>query len=168
MAESFKKVAIAYKRLGQHRQDNTAKRHLQSEERFMVNNMLTLQQVTATWEISAKSLNNTIKLKSVTRRLSTSEKIIHGEYHADVATSYSILGDINADLGQHDQARKYHEKALTIREYIHRDKRHADVTTSCTKLGDAYLHLRQRDQAKSTTRRPLPLEERFVVKAMVA
>ena len=85
-----------------------------------------------------------------------------------MATSYSILGDINADLGQHDQARKYHEKALTIREYIHRDKRHADVTTSCTKLGDAYLHLRQRDQAKSTTRRPLPLEERFVVKAMVA
>lgn len=127
----------------------------------MVNNMLTLQQVTTTWEISAKSLNNTIKLKSVTRRLSTSEKIIHGEYHADVATSYSILGDINADLGQHDQARKYHEKALTIREYIHRGKRHADVATSCSKLGDAYLHLRQRDQAREHYEKTLAIRRKI-------
>ena len=38
-----------------------------------------------------------------------------GAKHVDVATTYNNLGVIHQDLGDFEQAKEYHERALAIR-----------------------------------------------------
>ena len=46
------------------------------------------------------------------------KKKIFGEDHADVATSYNNLALVYERLGEYNQAKELHEKALTIRKQI--------------------------------------------------
>ena len=58
-------------------------------------------------------------------------KKIFGEDHADVATSYNNLALVYERLGEYNQAKELHEKALTIYEKIFGED-YADVATSYT------------------------------------
>ena len=46
------------------------------------------------------------------------QKQIFGEEHADVATSYSNLGNVYQSIGEYNQAKEHHEKALMIQKKI--------------------------------------------------
>ena len=56
-------------------------------------------------------------------------KKIFGEEHAHVATSYAYLGNDYRCLGQYNEAKEYHEKALIIHKKIFGDE-HAHVASS--------------------------------------
>ena len=83
-----------------------------------------------------------------TSRKSTDDwQKIFGEDHADVATSYSNLASVYNHLGEYNQAKELHEKALTIRKEIFGED-HADVATSYNNLAGVYNNLRENNQAK--------------------
>ena len=56
-----------------------------------------------------------------------------GEDHADVATSYNNLASVYNSLGEYNQAKELHEKALTIRKKIFGED-HAHVAASYNNL----------------------------------
>ena len=58
---------------------------------------------------------------------------IFGEDHADVATSYSNLATVHNRLGEYNQAKELHEKALMIFKKIFGED-HAHVATSYNNL----------------------------------
>ena len=60
-------------------------------------------------------------------------KSIFGEDHADVATSYSNLATVYHGLGEYNQAKELHEKALMIFKKIFGED-HAHVAMSYNNL----------------------------------
>ena len=74
----------------------------------------------------------------------------------DVAVCYVFLGSVNHDLGELEQAKEYHECALTIR----RNKLgpdHLDVAMCYNNLGSVHHHLGDLDQAKEYHERALTI-----------
>jgi len=69
------------------------------------------------------------------------------EEHADVAARYNNLGSVHADLGQYNEAKQYHEKALTIREKVFGEE-HPHLKASYRNLRNLHYYLRQRNQTR--------------------
>ena len=67
-------------------------------------------------------------------------KKIFDEDHAHVATSYNNLAEVYNSLGEYNQAKELHEKALMIHKKIF-DEDHADVATSYNNLASVYYSL---------------------------
>ena len=93
------------------------------------------------------------------------QKSIFGEDHADVATSYSNLATVYSRLGEYNQAKELHEKALMIRKSIFGED-HADVATSYSNLATVYSRLGKYNQAKELHEKALMMLKRFSVKIM--
>ena len=74
-------------------------------------------------------------------------KKIFGEDHADVATSYDNLASVSESLGENNQAKELHEKALVIRKKIFGED-HASVAWSYNNLASVYFNLGEYNQAK--------------------
>ena len=74
-------------------------------------------------------------------------KRIFGEDHADVASSYNNLALVYYSLGEYNQAKELHEKALTIRKKIFGED-HADLASSYNNLASVYNRLGKYNQAK--------------------
>ena len=66
------------------------------------------------------------------------QKKIFDEDHADVASSYNNLATVYHSLGEYNQAKGLHEKALMIRKKIF-DEYHADVASSYNNLATVYI-----------------------------
>ena len=64
-----------------------------------------------------------------------------------MATSYSNLASVYDRLGEYNQAKELHEKALTIFKKIFGED-HADVATSYNNLALVYKRLGEHNQAK--------------------
>ena len=70
-----------------------------------------------------------------------------GSNHVEVARSYNNLGRVHQDLGDLQQAKQYHEKALNIRtEQL--GSNHVDLATSYKNLGNVHQDLEDLQQAK--------------------
>ena len=69
-------------------------------------------------------------------------KKIFGEDHADVATSYNNLASLYNRLGEYNQAKELHEKALVIRKKIFGED-HVDIVASYNDLALVYDSLRK-------------------------
>ena len=67
-------------------------------------------------------------------------KKIFDEDHAGVASSYNNLATVYHSLGEYNQAKEFHEKALMIRKKIF-DEDHVDVATGYNNLATVYHSL---------------------------
>ena len=74
------------------------------------------------------------------------KKIYHGEDHAAVATGYNKLASVHDRLGEYNQAKELHERAVTIFKKIF-DEDHADVARSYSNLALVYNCLGEYSQA---------------------
>ena len=72
---------------------------------------------------------------------------IYGEHDWKVAESYNNLGGVYQDLGQYNEAKEYHEKALIIKKEIFGGE-HDQVAASYNKLGSVFQALGQYNEAK--------------------
>ena len=68
-------------------------------------------------------------------------------------------------LGEYNEAKELHEKALIIRKKICGED-HADVATSYNNLALVYQRLGEDDQAKELYEKALIICKRFLVKIM--
>ena len=70
-----------------------------------------------------------------------------GAKNVAVATTYDNLGIVHGNLGEFEQAKEYHERALAIRlEKL--DAKHVDVATMYNNLGVIHRKLNDFEQAK--------------------
>ena len=74
----------------------------------------------------------------------------------EVAVCYVFLGSVNHDLGDLQQAKEYHERALTIR-LNNLGPDHLDVAMCCNNLGSVHHHLGDLEQAKEYHERALTI-----------
>ena len=81
---------------------------------------------------------------------------IFGEDHADVARSYNNLASEYYRLGEYNQAKELHEKALTIRKRIFGEN-DADVAASYNNLASVYGRLGEYNQAKELHKKALTI-----------
>ena len=65
-------------------------------------------------------------------------KLVFGDGHPDVATSYNNIGSVYSSQGAYDKALKYHEKALEIRKLVFGDE-HPDVAASYSAIASIYI-----------------------------
>ena len=77
-----------------------------------------------------------------------------------MATGYSNLGLVYQNLGQHSEAKEYHEKALKIMEKIYGEE-HADVGASYTNLGNVYKDLGRYSEAKEYHKKALIMGQKI-------
>ena len=74
----------------------------------------------------------------------------------NVATSYNNLGEIHRQLGNLEQAKEFHQRALTIRlEKL--GAKHINVATSYNNLGEIHRQLGNLEQAKEFHQRALTI-----------
>ena len=73
----------------------------------------------------------------------------------------NIRGPVYNSLGQYNQAKELHEKALTIRKTIFGED-HADVATSYNNLASVYNRLGQYNQAKGLYEKALTIRKQTI------
>ena len=86
--------------------------------------------------------------------------LIFGQEHAHVASSYNNLGIDYLLLGQYNEAKEHHEKALVINKKIFCAE-HAHVALSYNNLGNDYQHLGQYNEAKEYHEKALVINEKI-------
>ena len=77
-----------------------------------------------------------------------------------VGKSYNNLGNVYNSLGQYNEAKEYHEKALIIMKNIFGEE-HANVASSYNNLGNDYQKLGQYNEAKEYHEKALIIEKRI-------
>ena len=87
-------------------------------------------------------------------------KKIFGEDHADVASTYNNLATVNSRLGEYNQAKELHEKALVIWKKLYGED-HAEVATSYDNLASVYNRLGEFNQAKEMSEKALMIRKGF-------
>ena len=87
-------------------------------------------------------------------------KMIFGENHAYVATSYNNLALVYNRLGEYNQAKELLEKALMIRKKIFGEN-HAKVATSYDNLASVYNSLGEYNQAKELNEKALMISKKI-------
>ena len=76
-----------------------------------------------------------------------SREKVFGEDQALVATSYNNFASVYTSLGEYNQGKELHEKALVIRKKMFGED-HASVKTSYNNLASVYNSVREYNQAK--------------------
>ena len=92
-------------------------------------------------------------------------KKIFDENHDNVATCCNNLALVYTRLGEYNQAKELHEKALMITKKIFGEN-HANVATCCNNLALVYNSLGEYNQTKELHEKALMLGKRFLVKIM--
>ena len=87
-------------------------------------------------------------------------KMIFGEDHAVVGTSYNNLAEVYNRLGEYNQAQDLLERALVISKTIF-DEDHADVATSYDNLASVYCNLGKYNQAKQLVKKALMIRKKI-------
>ena len=64
-------------------------------------------------------------------------KKMFGEAQATLATSYNDLGNVYQALGQYNEGKEYHERALIIKKQIFGEE-HTNVAASYNDLGNVF------------------------------
>ena len=87
---------------------------------------------------------------------------VYGENHVKVADSYNNLGVVCNSIGQHNQAKEFHERALVIRTnfYGEKDDR-IDIAGSYSNLGAVYHAIGKYNQAKEFFEKALIIYRRL-------
>ena len=75
------------------------------------------------------------------------QKKIFGEEHNAVATSYNNLGSVCYSIGEYNQAKELHTKAVMIQKKIFGEEHNA-VAASYNNLGSVYHRIGEYNQAK--------------------
>ena len=87
-------------------------------------------------------------------------KKIFGEDHADIASTYNKLATVYSSLGEYNQAKGLHEKALVICKKIYGED-HAEVATSYDNLASVYNRLGDFNQAKEMSEKAGMIRKEF-------
>ena len=112
------------------------------------------------FEVHGSTLSMTCQFKSSIIYHKEAIKIYTAIYHWKVVESYNSLGNVYVKLGQYNEAKEYHEKALIIKKKIFGEER-ADVAGSYNNLGNDYQHLGQYNEAKEYPEKALIINRKI-------
>ena len=88
------------------------------------------------------------------------QKKIFGEEYAHVTASYGNLGNVYQSIGEYNQAKEHHEKALMIEKKIFGEE-HAHVAASYGNLGNVYQSIGEYNQAKEHHEKALMIKNKM-------
>ena len=112
------------------------------------------------FDVHGLTLSMTCQYKSSILYHEKATKIYTESYNWRVAGSYNNLGNAYENLGQYNQAKEYHEKALMITKKTFGEE-HANVASSFNNLGNDYHCLEQYNEAKEYHEKALVISKKI-------
>lgn len=86
---------------------------------------------------------------------------VHGERHADVASSMDHLAFLHEKTGDYEEAERFNRRALSMRRTLHGDE-HPAVAESLNRLAGLLMHKGTYEEAEPLYRQSLTLRQRLL------